>query len=80
MEKRQPYTIKELDYIADRVAEQVISHINHRDELLTTAQVAEMLGISTNAVRQRSRAGSLPGKRRGKYYYFNRKDILKLTT
>ena len=75
---RQPYTIKELDYIADRVAEKVISHINHRDELLTTAQVAEMLGISTNAVRQRCRAGSLPGKKRGKYYLFSRNEIFKL--
>lgn len=75
---RQPYTIKELDYIADKVAEQVISHINRRDEMLTTAQVAEMLGISTNAVRQRCRAGSLPGKKRGKYYLFSRNEIFKL--
>lgn len=75
---RQPYTLKELDYIAGKVAEQVISHINHRDELLTTAQVAEMLGISVNAVRQRCRAGNLPGKKRGKYYLFSRNEIFKL--
>lgn len=75
---RQPYTIKELDYIADRVAEQVISHVNHRDELLTTAQVAEMLGISTKAVQARCRAGSLPCKRWGKYYLFSRNEIFKL--
>lgn len=75
---KQPYTIKELDYIAGKVAEQVISHINHRDEVLTTAQVAEMLGISVNAVRQRCRAGSLPGKKRGKHYLFSRNEIFKL--
>ena len=80
MEKRQPYTIKELDYIADRVAERVLEELKQRDEPLTTKQVADILGITTKAVQARCRAGSLPGKKRGKYYYFNRKDILKLTT
>lgn len=75
---RQPYTIKELDYIAGKVAEQVISHINHRDELLTTEQVSEMLGISVKAVQARCRAGSLPGKKRGKHYLFSRNEIFKL--
>ena len=80
MERRQPYTIRELDYIADRVAEKVLTELRHHDEPLTTKQVAEVLGITPKAVQARCRAGSLPGKKRGKYYYFNRKDILKLTT
>lgn len=77
---RQPYTIKELDYIADRVAEKVLTELRQHDEPLTTKQVADILGITTKAVQARCRSGSIPGKKRGKYYYFNRKDILKLTT
>ena len=73
-------SIKELDYIVDGVVEGITSRLNKANDVLSTEQVAGMLGISRRAVTKRARDGKLPGKKKGKYYYFSKNDIIRLLT
>ena len=74
---RQPYTIKELDYLADRVAEKVLDRMKMSDEALSTAEVASMLGVTTQAVTAMVRDGRLRGYRKGRRYFFSKNEVLK---
>ena len=73
-------SIKELDYIVHGVVEGLTARMDKADDVLTTKQVAQMLGLSTAAITRRVREGKLPGKRKGKYYYFSKRDITRLLT
>ena len=73
-------SIKELDYIVKGVVAGLAEHLDRRDEVIDTEKVAYMLGISRQAVTKRVREGKLPGRRRGKHYYFLRTEILKELT
>ena len=74
---RQPYTIKELDYIADRVAEKVLDRMKMSDEALSTAEVARMLDVTPQAVTTMVRDGRLRGYRNGRRYFFSKNEVLK---
>jgi excisionase family DNA binding protein len=70
-------TIKELDYIADRVAENVLSRMKMADELLTTTDVARMLEVTPQAVTTMVRDGKIRGYRQGHRYFFSKNELLK---
>ena len=46
------------------------------DEVLTLAEVAKLLKVSTDAVRSRAEEGELPGRRFGKEWRFARMAVL----
>jgi len=46
------------------------------EEQITTTQAAEILGLSVRQTRQHAVNGSLPGKRLGRDWIFNRSDVL----
>lgn len=69
-------SIRELDYIADRVAAIVVKRIQSEDVMLNSEQVAEMLGVTRQCVTQQVRRGELPALRKGRNYYFSRRQIL----
>ena len=46
------------------------------DEVLTLAEVAKLLKVSTDAVRSRAEEGELPGRRFGKEWRFARTAVL----
>ena len=73
-------SVKELDYIVNGVVDGVTRRLNDRDDVLDSAQVAKMLGITRKAVAQRVRAGKLPGKKKGKYLYFSKSEIIRYLT
>ncbi len=60
----------QLDLLADKVAEKT-------SPILTVRKLAEMLGISENAVRKRMYAGVIPYHKSGGSIYFSLYEINK---
>ena len=45
------------------------------EDVMTTAEVAAVLGVNTSRVRQLARWGQLPAERRGRDWFFSRADV-----
>lgn len=59
----------------DRLAEAIVKRIGRPDEILTSGQVAEMLGITEIAVRARCRRSQIPYHRKHGQLYFSKNEL-----
>lgn len=61
-------TSYQMDLIAEKVARKI-------SPILTVKKLAEMLGISQNAVRKRAYSGAIPYHKKGSSIYFSLYEI-----
>ena len=64
-------TCAEINRIAAKVAEQVMEQT---DELMTTAQAAEFLGISVNALQLRRNRTDIPSHTKDGAIYYSKRE------
>lgn len=67
-------TCHEINRIAAKVAEQVMEQT---DELMTTAQAAEFLGISVNALQLRRNRTDIPSHKKDGTIYYSKRELTK---
>ena len=67
-------TCHEINRIAAKVAEQVMEQT---DELMTTAQAAEFLGISVNALQLRRNRTDIPSHKKDGNIYYSKRELTK---
>ena len=67
-------TCHEINRIAAKVAEQVMEQT---DELMTTAQAAEFLGISVNALQLRRNRTDIPSHQKDGAIYYSKRELIK---
>lgn len=67
-------TCAEINRIAAKVAEQVMEQT---DELMTTAQAAEFLGISVNALQLRRNRTDIPSHKKDGAIYYSKRELTK---
>lgn len=60
-----------------KLADALIKRIGTSDELWTTKQVAEYLGLTENAIRTRCCRGTIPHHRKHGNLYFSKNEIIK---
>lgn len=65
-------TCAEINRIAAKVAEQVMEQT---DELMTTAQAAEFLGISVNALQLRRNRTDIPSHKKDGTIYYSKREL-----
>ena len=62
------------------ISQEVAKLLPVQDEVLTTKSVAAMMGISEVTVRDKAYRGELPAHKRGKQYYFSKKELTEFLT
>ena len=71
-------TQRDISFLAEKIAEKLFELMeNHQDEkVLTKKQMAQYLGVSTDAIDKMCDRGQLPFHTKGKHRYFSHKEIL----
>ena len=71
-------TRSDISYLAKQIAEELFSLMEHQrhEKILTKKQMAEYLGVSTDAIDKMCDRGQLPFHTKGKHRYFSHKEIL----
>ena len=71
-------TQNDISYLAEQMAKHLFDLMqHHRDEkVMTQKQMAEYLGVSTDAIDKMCDRGQLPFHTKGKHRYFSHKEIL----
>lgn len=62
-------------YEINKIVDAVDKKIGNKDELMNVNKVAEMLGISPDAVRTRCSRGTIPCHRRHGTLYFSKNEV-----
>jgi hypothetical protein len=63
------------NYEIDRLADALIKRMPKNDEVLTTKQVSEILGITVQAVQKRCSRGQLPYHKKSGTLYFSKNEL-----
>lgn len=71
----QPNLRQLTPYEIDKLAEAIVRKMGRRDNVLTTRQVAEKLGLSEEAIRARCCRGQIPYHKRHGVLYFSENEI-----
>ena len=75
MKALQPNLRALTPYEIDKLAEAIVRKMGRRDRILTTAQVAERLGLTESAVRARCCRGQIPCHKRHGTLYFSENEL-----